>query len=115
MISMLGKAYPNQEAKFRTSLLSGNNLKGERLVCTSTAMLSCGEQAGQLNPEGRMGPGTRVHHGWGPQNMASARDKTEERMTRDSSVGNRPCCMSRGSTAQPLEKAHLCHTCIRSD
>lgn len=36
MISILGKANPNQEAKFTTSLLSGNNLKGKMLVHIST-------------------------------------------------------------------------------
>lgn len=49
---MLGKANPNQDAKFMTSLLSGNNLKGETLVFTSTAMLSCGVQARQVSSDG---------------------------------------------------------------
>lgn len=55
MSTMLGKANPNQDAKLMVSLLSGNNLKGETLVCTSTAMLGCGEQDRQLNPERWMG------------------------------------------------------------
>lgn len=36
MISMLGKANSNQEAKFTMSLLSGNSLERETRVHTST-------------------------------------------------------------------------------
>lgn len=61
MISMLGKANPNQEAKFTMSLLSGNNLMGDTPVHPHLyQMLGCGEWVGwtlwaeaelQLGPE----------------------------------------------------------------
>lgn len=73
MISMLGKANPNQEAKFTMSLLSGNNLTGEAPVCPRLHQ-TLGRESGQARPSGQRLSYSRAPRAGlkeGPQNIAT--------------------------------------------
>lgn len=73
MISMLGKANPNQEAKFTMSLLSGNNLMGEAPVRPRLHQ-TLGRESGQARPSGQRLSYSRAPRAGlkqGPQNIAT--------------------------------------------
>ena len=108
MISMLGKANPNQEAKFTMSLLSGNNLRGEAPVRPPLHQM-LGRERGQARPSGQRLSYSRAPRAGlkqGPQNIAT--HKTCLRCDQPTLLGVQPAEKLVKSKALQSRRIHLC-------